>query len=112
MPQQSFLNAQADDIDDEFFLLAEERCRRAELEVDQLRATLLDRETEISALKLKLAKIVRSGHHLLTDEQISLLRRSNSPRSPSSIGDNNNIDTKSIDSDSGSLIAVRPVSKA
>ncbi|XP_054154536.1 liprin-beta-2-like isoform X3 [Oppia nitens] len=52
----------------------EDRARKLDNELSVIRSTLLERETEISALRLTLAKMARTTGYLLTDHELSLLR--------------------------------------
>ena len=53
---------------------AENKARKLENELSVIRTTLLERETEISALRLTLAKMARTTGYLLNDGELSLLR--------------------------------------
>lgn len=53
---------------------AEDRTRKLENELSVIKSTLLEKETEISALRLTLAKMARTTGYLLTDNELSLLR--------------------------------------
>jgi chromosome segregation ATPase len=55
-------------------IMTEDKCRRLENELSVIRSTLLEKETEISALRLTLAKMARTTGYLLTDNELSLLR--------------------------------------
>jgi chromosome segregation ATPase len=55
-------------------IMTEDKCRKLENELSVIRSTLLEKETEISALRLTLAKMARTTGYLLTDNELSLLR--------------------------------------
>ena len=55
-------------------ITAEDKTRKLENELSVIRSTLLEKETEISALRLTLAKMARTTGYLLTDNELSLLR--------------------------------------
>ncbi|CAG2121543.1 unnamed protein product, partial [Medioppia subpectinata] len=55
-------------------ITAEDRARKLDNELSVITSTLLERETEISALRLTLAKMARTTGYLLTDNELSLLR--------------------------------------
>jgi len=54
--------------------LIEEHNARLEIDIDSLKTRLLEKETEISSLRLTLAKIVRSTGYVLSDNELALLR--------------------------------------
>ena len=53
---------------------AEDKMRKLDNDLSDTRKALLEKETEISALRLTLAKIARTTGYLLTDNELSLLK--------------------------------------
>lgn len=54
--------------------LIEEHNVRIEADIESLKNRLLEKETEISSLRLTLAKIVRTTGYVLSDNELALLR--------------------------------------
>lgn len=54
--------------------LVEDHNTRIEADIETIKTRLLEKETEISSLRLTLAKIVRSTGYVLSDNELALLR--------------------------------------
>src|SRR5690606_25926252 len=54
--------------------LLEEQNHKLKAEVDTLKNCLLEKETEVSSLRLTMAKIVRSTGYVLSENELALLR--------------------------------------
>lgn len=53
---------------------SDEKLRKAETEITLMKTIILEKETEISALRLQLAKIARTTGYALSDNELALLR--------------------------------------
>lgn len=54
--------------------LIEEHNVRLEVDIESIKTRLLEKETEVSSLRLTMAKIVRSTGYVLSDNELALLR--------------------------------------
>lgn len=55
-------------------LLSDERSKKSENDIMMMKALVLEKETEVSALRLSLARLARTTGYNLTDQELGLIK--------------------------------------